>query len=132
MIQLVASNTQSEGDWNSDMWGAVSLWPGDKVYCGRPGRGIYFTNAETIRNFATSPQDLWEALQVPSHAQHGYRMELEEYMVLYPVSVPAGRCRNNGDYGGGGGFQYMIKDVDQLLTPTGRVLNLGRGAHLEV
>ncbi|HSN98608.1 MAG TPA: hypothetical protein VLS89_09920, partial [Candidatus Nanopelagicales bacterium] len=112
--------------------GAVSLWPGDKVYAGMPGQGIYYTNAETIRGFATSPEDMWEALQVPAHERFGYRMQIAEYEVLYPVSVPAGRCRNNGSFGGGGGFQYMIADHQMLLRSTGRVLDLRHGAHLMV
>lgn len=132
MIQLQASRTQAGGDWNSDMWGAVSLWPGDKVYAGMPGQGIYYTNAETIRGFATSPEDMWEALQVPAHERFGYRMQIAEYEVMYPVSVPAGRCRNNGSFGGGGGFQYMIADHQMLLRSTGRVLDLRHGAHLMV
>jgi hypothetical protein len=59
-------------------------------------------------------------------------MQIAEYEVIYAVSVPAGRCTNNGDYGPGGGFQYMIADYEQLLRPTGRILDLHGGAHVSV
>lgn len=114
------------------MWGAVDLWPGDKVYCGMPGQGIYYTDATTIRNFATSPEEMWEALQVPAHERFGYRTQIAEFEVIYPVSVPAARCTRNMSFGGGGGFQYMIVDHQMLLRNTGRVLDLRHGAFLMV
>lgn len=132
MIQMNASRTQVGGDWKSDMWGAVDLWPGDKVYCGMPGQGIYYTDATTIRNFATSPEEMWEALQVPAHERFGYRTQIAEFEVIYPVSVPAARCTRNMSFGGGGGFQYMIVDHQMLLRNTGRVLDLRHGAYLMI
>jgi hypothetical protein len=118
--------------YGSDIWGAVTLNPGDKVYGGWPGQGIYYTNAETIRAYATSPVAIWASLQVQTSSQYGRRMQIAEYEVVYAVSVPAGRCTNNGDYGPGGGFQYMIADHEQLLRATGRILDLHGGAHLSV
>jgi len=132
MIQKNASRAQAGGSWNSDIWGAVELQPGDKLYCGWPGQGIYYTDAETLRSFATSPVAMWAALQVGTNMTYGRRMQLAEFEVLYPVCVPAGHCTNNGSYGPGGGFQYMIKDHDQLLRATGRILDLHAGAHLMV
>lgn len=133
MIQRNASSFQGASTaYVSDIWGAVELAPGDKVYGGYPGQSEYYTNAETIRAYASSPVAIWAALQVKTNLNYGRRVQLAEYMVLYPVCVPAGHCTNNDDYGPGGGFQYLIKDYQQLLMATGRVLDLQNGAHLMV
>lgn len=132
MIQWNASKKQSGSNWNSDIWGAVELAPGDKVYSGWPGQGIYYTDAETIRAYATTPVAIWAALQVPTNMTYGRRMQLAEFEVIYPVCVPAGHTTNNRSFGPGGGFQYMIADYQQLLRPTGRILDLHGGAYLMV
>jgi hypothetical protein len=113
------------------VWGVVELQPGDKVYGGWPGQTEYYTDAETIRHFGTTPVALWAALQVHASPAHGRRMQIAEYEVLVPVSVPAARCKSNSSYGSGGGFQYMIVDHQMLLHKTGRILDL-HGAHLQV
>jgi hypothetical protein len=132
MIQLNAARHQgNSADYDSDVWGVVSLYPGDKLYGGWPGQTEYYTDAETIRAFATTPVALWAALQVHTNFTHGRRMYIAEYSVLWPVSVPAGRCTANASFGSGGGFQYMIADYDQLLHHTGRLIDL-HSAHLAV
>lgn len=133
-IQLGASKSQlgqSGGPWKSDLWGAVELRPGDKVYAGHPGRGEYYTNAETIRSYATTPVEMWAALQVKTNMTYGRRTQIAEFEVMYGVCVPAGHCLSNDSYGPGGGFQYLIKDHLQLLRPTGRILDIGT-AYLHV
>ena len=124
MIQLNASKAQSGKNWNSDIWGAVELAPGDMLYAGWPGQGDYYTDAATIKAYATSPVAMWAALQVPTNMTYGRRMQIAEFEVLYAVCVPAGHCTRNGSYGHGGGFQFMIKDHQQLLRSTGRILDL--------
>jgi hypothetical protein len=132
MIQLNASRRQGgSADYDSDVWGVVELRPGDRLYGGWPGQTEYYTDAETIRAFGSTPVAMWAALQVHANPTYGRRMYIAEYDVLWPVCVPAGRCRNNSSYGTGGGFQYMIVDHDQLLHHTGRILDL-HGAHFMV
>ena len=92
MIQQNASRRQgSSADYDSDVWGAVELRPGDKVYGGYPGQTEYYTDAETIKKFASTPVALWAALQVHTNATYGRRMQIAEYEVIWPVCVPAGR-----------------------------------------
>ena len=124
MIQMSASKAQSGKNWNSDIWGAVELEAGDMLYAGWPGVGAYFTDAATIKAFATSPVAMWAALQVPTNMTYGRRMQIAEFEVLYAVCVPAGHTTRNGSYGHGGGFQFMIPDHQQLLRATGRILDL--------
>src|SRR5690349_17712775 len=118
MIQMNASKSQAGSGWNSDIWGAVELVPGQLLYAGWPGVGDYFTDAETVKAFATSPVSMWAALQVPTNFTYGRRMQIAEYMVIVPVCVPADHTPSNTGYGPGGGFQYMIKDRDQILSST--------------
>lgn len=124
-IQMAAVKQQSGGGkWNSDIWGAVSLYPGQKVYGGIPGQSEYYTDEETLKEFANSPEDLWAALQVGAHPVRGFRTQVAEYDVIAPVTVPAARCTRNGIYGAGGGFQYMIVPYHQILSRTTRVIDL--------
>jgi hypothetical protein len=126
-IQQQAGRFQSSGGkYKSDIWGAVTLSRGDRIWGGYPHETEYFTDWETISEFGQQGYTaaIWDALQVANH-KGTFRGFLVEYRVLADVTVPAGRCTNNQTHGNGGAFQYLIREWRLVLEATGEKISFG-------
>jgi hypothetical protein len=122
IARIAAAYQSSGGTYKADAWGTTTLNPGDRVWGGIPYPTKFFTDWATLSEYMQLGYShaIWDALQVSPHAAtQTVRGGMAEYVVLYGLSVPYGRCLANTQFGSGGGYQYIIDSPESVLARTG-------------
>jgi hypothetical protein len=128
-ISAQAAQDQVLGGYAVDAWMDLTLEPMTKIWQGDGGHSNFFFSEEDARDArgsyeGTTPYDfaetLWRMAQVSPSKKYGFRREIVEYVVDFPIAAAVGICRANAGLGSGSVFQYYIPDWESALFATGR------------
>ncbi|WHN66080.1 LysM peptidoglycan-binding domain-containing protein [Cysteiniphilum sp. QT6929] len=116
-ISKLAKSWQGKAPYlGVDNYKNITIKKGTEVYGGIPGQSNYYFTSNTLRRFGSSPDKLWQSLQVKSHETLGYRPNIAKYVFTEDTNAAIGITRANPQFGSGGGTQIFIKEFESNLS----------------
>ena len=106
---------QGKGAYSGvDAWRDITLREGKYVVGGLPGQSEYYTTISGLNRSNLSKSNLWEGLQVQTHAVKGYRNEVGIYKIQTNTRAAFGTTYSNPQFGEGGLPQIFIPQYQDL------------------
>ena len=93
----------------------IILQKGKIIYRGEPNGTEYFTTKLAIEKSGRNATTIFEGLQVEKNPIHGYRGNMQGYLVNENVEAAFGITRANPQFGKGGLPQMFVPDVKTLI-----------------
>lgn len=114
-VDLAKASQGNEVYTGVDDWEPVQLKKGEIYYRGEPNGTDFFTVKESIESVDTSKRKLFEGLQVREDPIHGYRSEMQGYILNADIDAAQALCLNNSQFGVGGLEQKYISNAKELI-----------------
>ncbi len=98
-----------------DKWLPAHLNKGEIYYRGEPKGTEFFTTKDSISSVGASRNKLFKGLQVREDPVHGYRKEMQGYMLNTDLNAAQAKCLANSQFGKGGLEQKYIPNANELI-----------------
>eukprot|EP00828_Plagiopyla_frontata_P014788 TRINITY_DN1927_c0_g1_i7.p1 TRINITY_DN1927_c0_g1~~TRINITY_DN1927_c0_g1_i7.p1 ORF type:complete len:427 (-),score=86.85 TRINITY_DN1927_c0_g1_i7:390-1670(-) len=112
----IAQSWQGYGKYPGvDNYKDITLKKGKIIYRGEPNGTEYFTTKSAIERLNRDATMIFEGLQVEKSPIHGYRGNMQGYMVNEDIEAAFGITKANPQFGKGGLPQIFAPNVQELI-----------------
>ncbi len=115
-LSEIAKSRQGSGKYPGiDNYKDITLRKGTVIYRGEPNGTEFFTTKSAIERSGRDATAIFEGLQVEKNQIHGYRRNMQGYMVNEDVKAAFGITKANPQFGKGGLPQIFVPNVQELI-----------------